>query len=279
MAFTEFQSYFTNHHGLDIYYRCFLPESTKATILFAHGIGEHSGRYTHLAEFFCSHEISFIALDHQGHGLSEGKRGHVPTFQAFADDMEMLRTQTADIHQRTPLFIMGHSMGGLIAFLYVLKHQDKVNGTILTSPSFRIKMEVPRWKTWLATILYYLAPNLTMRNSIDASLLSRDDAVVEDYRNDPLVHSFISLSLFWDMVHSGQRCMREANRVTIPLFILLGGHDEIIDVDAARKTFDAVNTNDKKILVFQDDYHEILNEYNNERVMQELVHWLEQRFA
>lgn len=270
-------AFFTNSRGQQIHFKQWVPQTRHGGILFAHGIGEHSGRYESVARFFCDRHIAFYAIDHQGHGQSDGKRGHVTHFDNYVQDLDTFRKAVQHCHGKSPLFLMGHSMGGLIAFKYLLKHQDHVQGAILSAPSLKIKMQVPVWKHVLASSLAQLAPAITVKNGINADLLTHDETIVNLYRHDPLVHPFISLALYFDMIQAGVTCLEEADKITCPILFLFGGNDQITDIEATKHAFDRINTPDKQFHEFKDKYHEILNELNKNKVFHIIYDWIASR--
>lgn len=278
-SFRVKESFQVNSRGFQLHYKQWIPESIKIGIIFAHGIGEHSGRYDQVARYFCDKNIAFYALDHQGHGQSDGKRGHIPNFKNFVEDLERFRQFILSSQGDAPLFLMGHSMGGLIAFRYLIEHQDHVNGAIFSAPSLKIKMQIPAWKNAMALALARIAPSITVKNGINADLLTHDESVVNLYRNDPLVHPFISLSLYFDMIDTGEYCLEQAHRITCPVLFLFGGNDEITDIETTRQAFDKMHSDDKQFHVFKGEFHEILNELNKKEIFATILNWLEARFS
>ncbi|MDZ7725638.1 MAG: alpha/beta hydrolase [candidate division KSB1 bacterium] len=274
---TRKEAFMNNSRGHHLHYRQWVPDTVKAGILFAHGIGEHSGRYDQVARYFCERDIAFHALDHQGHGQSEGKRGHIPDFKNYVKDLEAFREQVQPILGSAPLFLMGHSMGGLIAFRYLIEHQELIAGAVFSAPSLKIKMQIPAWKNMMALALARVVPSLTVKNGINADLLTHDEMIVDLYRSDPLVHPFISLSLYFDMINTGEYCLQQAHRIRRPVLFMFGGNDEITDMDASRKAFNQINTTDKQFHVLDGEYHEILNELNKTDIFATIFNWIEDR--
>lgn len=164
-------------------------------------------------------------------------------------------------------------MGGLISFLYLLKYQEHLNAAVLSAPPVGIKMPPPAWQKKLLGLLETLAPSMTLNNNIDAAWLSHDEEIVQAYRNDPLVHPKISVSLFQGMAKGGRRCLEESKSITLPVLFVIGGEDKIIDYDAGHQAFENINNKDKKEIVFPGDYHEVHNELDKEKLLDAILEW------
>lgn len=276
MALTHKENFFTNKSDVKIYYQSWLPtDGQRGNILLAHGIGEHSGRYRNFAEFFNTRGIAIFALDLQGHGKSGGKRGHIPNFYDFADDLEMLRHETLGEQNGRPLFVLGHSMGGLIAFLYLLQFQENLKGAIFSSSALALDMKIPKWKTLVGKILAKAAPSSTLSNGIDANFLSRDREVVASYQKDELVHDRISAGLFNSMLTAMTECRENAKNITIPSLLLLGEKDVLIGKDGAQEIFNSISSQNKETIIFDGAYHEIFNEIEKVKVFEAVSRWLQ----
>ena len=268
------ESFITNRRGVKLYTQAWLPEAHNANLIIVHGLGEHSGRYAHMADYFNQKDIAVFALDQQGHGKSGGKRGHVPKFDDFIEDLEQFRRQTQEEHPGKPTILFGHSMGGLIAFVYLLTYQQNIDAAVLSAPPVGIKIEPPAWQKMLVSILKSLAPSLTLNNDIDAAWLSHDQAIVDAYRSDPLVHPKISVALFSGMLESGKRCLKESVNVTLPTMLVVGSDDKIIDGEAAHQAFEKISSARKKEIIFKGSYHEIHNDFDKLKEFDAILEWL-----
>ena len=269
------EDFFTNNNGKRIYFQCWLPsEQHRGNILLAHGIGEHSGRYQNFAEFFTENGFAVLALDLQGHGKSAGKRGHIPQFHDFVDDLEKLRTETLQDQKDKPSFVLGHSMGGLIAFLYLLRYQENVKGAIFSSPALALKMKIPKWKTILGKIMAKIAPSITMSNEINADFLSHDKSVVTSYKKDELVHDQVSAGLFSSMMEAMALCSKRGNKITVPALLLLGENDVLIGKEGAQEIFNLISSENKETVIIEGAYHEIFNEIDKLKVYKIVLNWL-----
>jgi len=268
----------TNKDGLSIYTQAWLPQSEpRANLVIVHGLGEHSGRYQHVAEFFVEKRLAVFAFDHQGHGQSDGKRGHVNAFSDLIADLEMFLQHVNELSPDKPTFLFGHSMGATIVLLYLLEHQDKVDAVVVSAPAVRIKMGPPTFVKELVPQLAKMSPAVTINSGLKPEWVSHDTSVVEAYKADELTHPHISLSLFSGMYNGGKHILEQADKITLPIFILYGSEDKIVDGDAIKATFEKISSADKKLLIFQDDFHEVHNEADQLEEFEQIWQWLEKK--
>ncbi|MCK4561892.1 MAG: alpha/beta fold hydrolase, partial [Flavobacteriaceae bacterium] len=179
----------TNIHDTNFYGKYFQPKAVKAVVVLVHGMGEHSKRYEKFViPFYNKNSISVLTFDQFGHGLTEGKKGHNPNFEAVLDSVQEMLKKAKIIFGNKPTFLYGHSMGGNVVINYVLRRKNNLTGVIATSPFLKLAFEPPSWKLKIAKILLKVAPSLTMSNELDVTGISRDKSEIEAYKNDPLVH-------------------------------------------------------------------------------------------
>jgi len=169
-----------------IAYQTWLPDGEiKAAILLIHGLGEHSGRYINLVNRLVPLGYAIYAVDHMGHGKSDGVRKHIKTFSDFSDTIDIFLERVKEWHGPNPLFVLGHSMGGLIVSHYLLKNQTLFAGAILSAPALKVSDGVPKLKIIMGKLLAVLLPKFGIL-PINPTKISRDPAVVQSYLDDPL---------------------------------------------------------------------------------------------
>jgi alpha-beta hydrolase superfamily lysophospholipase len=243
-------------------------------ICLVHGLGEHGGRYAHVAAFLNQAGYAQLALDLRGHGRSEGPRGHTPSCEALMQDIDRFLEETAERYPTLPRFLYGHSLGSTLVIEYVLRRRPQLSGVIATGTAFRLAFEPPAWKLALAKVLYALRPTLAMSNELDRQGLSRDPAVVRAYNEDPLVHDRVSARLAMDMFQSGLWCLEHAADFPLPLLLMHGSDDRLTSPQASREF--ATQAGDCCTLRIWDGfYHEIHNEPEQRQVLEYLLEWLE----
>lgn len=264
--------------GLRLAYRSWEVRDARAAIVVVHGLGEHSGRYAELGERMAGYGFSTFAVDLRGHGLSDGRRGHVPSFDVYLQELDRFRREVEGLADfQVPLFLLGHSMGGLIVSRYLEEYNTRFTGGIIISPWLATAMEVPRWKSMAANALNRIAPSLPFSSGLDPARLSRDPDVVEAYRSDPLVHDRITPRLFHEISAAMGLTFQRSDRIQEPLLLLVGGDDRIVDPDRTLLFSKQITVPDLTVKVYPGFYHELLNEVDRYTIHRQLRDWIAAR--
>jgi len=267
--------------GVELYWQGWLPslESSagppRGVLLICHGMGEHSGRYATVVDALVPDGWAVYGLDHRGHGRSGGVRVHLRHYADFLADLDTFRRMVATRHETRP-FLLGHSMGGQIALAYALDHQDDLAGLVLSAPALQAP-PVPRAVRAVATALARVTPRLR-RAVVDIATISRDEAVVTDYRTDALVHQghptiALSLALAEQMTLLPAR----VRDLRLPLLVQHGTDDRICPPDGSRALVESVGTDDLTVRWYDGLWHEIYHEPERERPLADLREWLDRR--
>lgn len=250
-----------------------IPEKpVKASIILIHGFGEHSSRYAHMAEFYCDHQIQVFAFDLRGHGRSAGPRGYVPTQTTFWDDIDEFKKTIKAALDDKPVFLYGHSMGGMIVLSYVLKRGSTFNGIITTSPLIDTATPMSDSTKKLAKFMDKILPRLAIDSGLDRNFLSRDKNVVDAYNADPLVFGKASTRLGVFMADTGAYIREHAAEFKEPLLMMIGSEERIVnkaEVDAFMKS---VPNGTYKI--WDGFYHEVHNEPEKDQVFKFTLDWV-----
>jgi alpha-beta hydrolase superfamily lysophospholipase len=251
------------------------PNASR-TIVLAHGLGEHVGRYAALGEWLAQRGWSLRGHDHRGHGRSHGARGALRTSHDLVDDLAA-GIDAATVDSGAPPWLMGHSMGGLVALTCALRHPDRIAGLVLSSPSLALGLG-PLQKL-LVAVMSRLAPDVAVGNGLDPTKISHDPAVVRAYVDDPLVHDRITGRLARFMVDGGHDALDRAPALSVPTLLLFAGDDRLVDPDGSREF---ARRAPHSLLVAREYpalWHEILNETRAERdaVLDDLGAWLDAR--
>ena len=265
--------------GLSLYAFEWMPEGEMlGVICLFHGLGEHSGRYEHVAEFVNRHGYGVLSIDLRGHGKSEGQRRHSPGIDGMLNDIDLLVKSTMEKYPDRPLFLYGHSLGGNLVLDYCLKRSPQAQGVIITSPFLRPAFEPPPWKIALGKVMYTLWPSLSMGNELDTNALSNDQAVVDAYEQDPLVHDRITSRMGIDMLNSGEWALENAASFPLPLLLMHGGADQVCS-PAASQEFALKAGKLCTFKIWDGLAHEIHNEPEKEEVLGYILDWITDNIA
>ena len=254
-----------------------LDAPAKAVVMLVHGLGEHCQRYDHLASHLNLAGYALSSMDLPGHGKSDGERGHINSFTDYESAVLALHARTKVLYPDTPIFLLGHSMGGLIATKFLLGHQDKFAGAMLSGAAIQSPQEPPSWQIAIIKVIAKLFPKAQVL-ALDASAVSRDPAVVEKYMNDPLIsQAKLSAKFLASMTNTMQECKDNAKLINVPIKIMHGSADVMTAPEGSQLLHDTVESKDKTINLYDGLYHEIFNEPEKEQIFAELVSWMDSR--
>ncbi len=268
------QEFDFNHHNTKFFGQYWQADATKAIVILVHGMGEHSTRYTSsVIPEFLKHDISVIAYDQFGHGKTEGKKGHNPSFDAVLDCIKIVSEKAISLFGNTPTFLYGHSMGGNVVINYVLRRENSFKGVIATSPFLKLAFQPPSWKLSIGKVLQKIAPAMTMGNELDVTAISRDKTEVQKYINDPLVHDQISPNYSLTFMETGLWAIENAEKLATSMLILHGTGDRLISHKASAEF--VKNTNGKAIIkLFENGFHELHNDFCKEEMIETAINWI-----
>lgn len=282
MQHTEFN--WRTDDGLRLFAQAWQPnEEPRAAVALVHGLGEQSGRYTHVAAALTAAGYALVACDLRGHGRSEGQRGHSPSWDTLMDDIAKLLQETTSRFPGRPVFLYGHSLGGTLVLSYILRRtppkrdgvpEPQLAGATATGPILRSAFQPPAWKIKLGETLYNLWPTFSLSNELDPKGLSHDTKVVSDYVNDPLVHNRVSARLGMDMLRAGEWAIAHAGELSLPLLLMHGAGDPVCSPQASQEFAQRAPREACTFKLWDNLYHEIHNEPEQEQVFHTMIQWL-----
>jgi alpha-beta hydrolase superfamily lysophospholipase len=248
----------------------------RGVVLLSHGYAEHVGRYRDFVAHETGRGLAVAAIDHRGHGRSGGARGHCRDIDEFVTDLRTLADLAEGWWPGLPRVLFGHSLGGLLALAYLLRHPGTVRAAALSAPALRVPDAAPPPLRWLALGLAQVAPGIAFQSNLDARLLARDPAVGEAYVADPLVHRRATAGFFRAVRATQAEVLAEAARLAVPLLVLQGDADRIVDPAGARELAARLRA-PHELVVLPGYYHELLNEPLAERarVLELLDAWFD----
>jgi acylglycerol lipase len=261
-----------------IYYQGWLPEGNVRAMLFiVHGLGEHSGRYMNVVNHFVPLGYAVYGLDHLGHGKSEGGREEVQRFEDYTEPLTTFYDMVKGWQVDKPIFILGHSMGGLIAAFYLLENQEKFKGAIISAPAIKISENISPLTITLSKVLSVVAPKAGVL-ALDVNGVSKDPEVVKAYVNDPLVfHGKTPARLAAEMLKAMLRVKAEVGKISLPFITIQGCDDKLVDPGGAQMLFDGAGSKDKTIKLYEKCYHEVFNDPDRGVVLKDVETWLAAR--
>jgi acylglycerol lipase len=266
---------FKGYKGLNLYYQCWLPDkSPKAVLLVVHGLAEHSGRYKNLVNYFVPKGYAVYALDHRGHGKSEGMRSYVDRFDDYLTDLKIFFDRVRKEHKDTKIFLVGHSLGATIGVPYAIEHQQELAGLILSGPTLVATTTVSPTLIAIAGVVSALLPKMGV-TVLDASTISRDQAVVDAYVNDPLVfRGKIPARTGAELARMWKTLPEEMYKIKLPILIMQGTADQLANPESSKLLYERVSSKDKTLKLYDGFYHEIFNEPEHKQVMADVEAWL-----
>lgn len=262
--------------GLDIYAQGWEPEQlpAKGVVCLVHGIGEHTGRFEHVAQALTEGGYVLMGADWRGHGRSTGKRGHVPSMEAILKDIDRVLEDALHRYEGLPLFLYGQSLGAIMVLYYSLKRKPHICGIIATSPALRSSLDEQPVKIMAARVLGSVIPGLTLHSGLLPQDLSRDEATVRAYINDPMVHYRMSLGFGKKLLEARTWTLEHAAELELPLLLMHGKADNIAYPSGS---IDFAAPIDEKctLILWDDAFHELHNEPEREEVLKVIISWLD----
>ena len=269
--------------GVQFYFQGWQPETPPAAVVcLVHGLGEHSGRYAHVAAALNDAGYALLGFDLRGHGKSGGPRGHTPSYDTLMDNIGRLLAEAAARYPGQPQFLYGHSLGGNLVLNYALRRMTtlseaersrRVAGVVATSPAIRTAQPLPPLQITLANVMNKLQPGMQMANGLALDGLARDPEVISAYTGDPLVHNKISVRLAKGMLDAGEWALAHAAEFPLPL-LLVHGTADILTSAKATEEFAAKVPGDCTLKLWPGFYHETHNEPEKAEVLAFMIDWL-----
>ena len=264
--------------GRSIFWQSWTPEHPTGVLVLVHGFGEHSGRYDHVVERLTGLGLAVYAPDHHGHGRSEGTRAMITRLDTAVADLDALVVLAAAAHPGLPVFMLGHSMGGLVALRYAVLHQDRLTGLVLSAPLAALD-GAPAPLRLLGQVLSAVAPK-TGVIALDPDLVSRDPEVVAAYRADPLVHhGKMPARTAAEFVTGVGALPGTIGAVTLPVLLMFGTADRLCPPAGSEMVAQRIGSGDLTVKRYDGLYHEIFNEPERDAVLDDVAAWFDGRLA
>lgn len=270
---------FSGAHGLLLFYQAWYPPGVaKAVVALVHGFGEHCDRYSTVTTALTQAGYAVFGFDNQGHGRSEGQRGHINSWQDYRDNVSAFLAQVRHHEPTLPLFLLGHSLGGLIVLDFVLASPQGLAGIIISGPPIRPTGIAKPYLVAIARVLSGIWPRFSMDVGAGTETLSRDPAVVNQTQEDPLTHSMATVRWGSECLVAIANVRQNIHQLQVPILLVHGSADQVNDVRGSQEIFERI-TVDKTLKIYPGSYHEPHNDLDRHQVMNDLVQWLNDRLT
>lgn len=257
------------------YVREWISEDNKANIVVIHGVGEHSGRYTETAQKLFELGFNIYTGDLVGHGLSGGNKVYIESMQDYMDNVDFFINR---VQNDKPLFILGHSMGGLIVLYFMLSNKDRnIKGVIASSPYLKDKMKIPAIKYFAGKAAAAIFPKLPIESGLNGEMVCRDKEVAINYDSDRLNCSKVTARWFMELEKARYQLIQQQKSFDTPCLILQAGADIVVDSESVKQFYQEINSKDKEFVLYDDFYHEILNDPERNKVIDKINSWTSDR--
>ena len=271
----------TTSDGFELHLHDWPAEQAKLTVMLLHGYGEHAGRYKHVAEHLNAQDIAMIGADLRGHGRSQGGRGYAERFEDYHRDAQALlaRVQQAE----TPVALMGHSMGGLVALHWLLSGENNpaqhFKGLVLSSPFMGLNDSASRIEVAAGKLLSKVLPKISLPAPHKGKDVCRDPEIGAEYDQDPLNNRGVNARWFTAALDGMRLAHGRASELALPTLMLYGGADKVVSVSANDRLASSLGMSDKTVERLEGYFHEIMNEAKPERdqVLKKISDWLLER--
>ena len=277
---THHETFHNTPDGEKLYLQGWEPEfDPRATVFLVHGLGEHSGRYTHVAEHFVSHGIAVYTFDGRGHGKSSEPRptAYFESFSHYLEDLDDLFKKMQGYVGDIPCFMLGHSMGGAMVAHYAIFQQPTVAGILLSGASLLPGEDISPVVIKAAKFLSKITPKFNV-SKVNSSAISKDPEVVKAYDSDPLVvHKGIPARTGAELLKMMRQVQDNMEDFALPVLIMHGTVDKITNIDGSKMLYERSFSTDKTLKLYNSLYHEILNEPEQDQVLDDIINWIEAR--
>jgi len=271
---------FRNANGITIFYREWLPDAGKAQgiVLIVHGLGEHSGRYRHVAAALTGAGFLCYGIDQLGHGLSEGVRVFIPDLRLAVDDLRQLFEIVTRQHAQMPVFLFGHSMGSLTGLEFSLLYPHRLSGIALSGVAINAEETRPAWLVKLCLYAAEYIPKLRLSPPGLPRVLTHDDEILKEWWEDPLIdRGMWRVGTSAALVLASRRIRRSARQLTLPILALHGSDDHLVPSSGAYFLRQNASSSDVTVKIYEGMRHELVNEICRDEVIQTLTHWMLER--
>lgn len=264
---------FQSSYSTKLFQQSWIAKNEKAVVGLIHGLGEHSSRYERLAKILNHSGVTVHTFDLYGHGKSEGDRAYIKRFTHYVDDVDIFFQKYLE-NSKCPIFLLGHSMGGLITVNYILDKKPKLDGVLLSGSALMVNPDLSPLLQKISGFLSIILPKLKTV-ALEANDISTVSEEVQKYIDDPLVyHDGLKSRLAAEMLKTIKKTKRRFAEFDTPVLIMHGSDDRLADCRGSKDLFNQCTSKVKELKIYDGFYHEILNEADRGRVESDILNWL-----
>lgn len=272
---TEREFFHISDDKINLFFREIAPKGdVKAVICLVHGLGDHSGWFKELFKFFVSNNFAVLTFDLRGHGKSDGKRGDIPSYEALMKDIALLLSIAKEKFKEVPLFLYGHSFGGNQVLNYALRYHPDIAGIIVSAPWLSLYSNPSKIKLYFTFLMSKIKPSFIVDNVVNGANLSHNPDIAINQGKDPLVHNFVSASLFTNAYKAGKWAIDNASNLNIPLLLFHGDSDKITSHVASEAFIKKAPYNLTTFKLWKGLYHSLHNEISNGEIFINIFNWI-----
>lgn len=261
--------------GTKIYAKAWTIDNPKGIVCGVHGLGEHINRYEHVAAFFNKNGYVFYGNDHYGHGQSGGARGHTPDYETLLTEVDIILESAEADFPNLPIYLYGHSMGGNIVLNYLFLRNPKIAGVIATGSAITLPKNPPAALLAVGKLMRKIYPKFAQPNGLELKYLSTDQAVIDAYLADDLVHNKVTSELGLALIERGKWLISTNRKTDIPLLLMHGAEDGITS-PLGTVELSKITEGDVTLKLWKGMYHEIHNEIDKQEVLDFMLNWMEE---
>jgi alpha-beta hydrolase superfamily lysophospholipase len=267
---------FASSDGVSLYEKVWPASAPKAVAILVHGYGEHIERYAHVAAALNAAGFHARGYDQRGHGQSGGTRGFCMHFSEYLDDLKLVIARATKEWPGLPVFLVAHSFGGLVSCKYLLRDASGITGLVLSSPYFKLKLEVPAIKVMAGKIMSKIIPKLSLPSGLKGADVSRDPDIASLYDRDPLNNKNATARWFTETSSAQEEVAARASEIKLPALVMHGAADKIADPAQTDSIFRKLGSADKQLKMYEGQFHEIFNEPAEDRkkTLNDVTEWL-----
>lgn len=269
--------YFKLRDGYELYFKEDITNKAKAILIISHGFAEHFSRYDYFVSSLNKSDYGVIRYDLRGHGRNKKDLGYISSFEDFILDLQEIYNHTLKKYPKTPIFLFGHSMGGLITAILVANSSLSLKGVVLSGPAVGELPSAKKLNRKLVKTICKIYDKFMIKNPIDRNLCKNVE-VYYKYLNDEFVLHKASLRLYYEFIFEGRdKILKDKDKFSLPVLIVHGEEDKIVPISISKSFYNSISSEDKTFKKYKSLYHEILNEKERDYVIKDIISWLDNR--